>query len=147
MTGAVRTIIQLDRETVARYDLGVEVSDAGSPSLNAFGTITILVTDENDNDPIFGSSTISATVAENSITNTFVVTAFASDADEGTNGQLFFSIMSGNSLGAFQIDNATGIVTVRQSSVLDFETRENFYLQVQASDMGNPRRSSQVLVS
>ena len=55
----------------------------------------------------------------------------ASDADGDT---LIYSILSGNTGQAFGLESATGILSVVDSSALDYETTPVFSLLVQASD-------------
>ena len=45
-----------------------------------------------------------------------------------------YSIASGNALGGFAIDAATGVITVANTAVLDFETMSAFSLSITASD-------------
>ena len=51
--GTLRTIAALDYESVTRYDLVVEVQDGGIPMLIDSTTVVVMVTDINDNAPIF----------------------------------------------------------------------------------------------
>ena len=146
MTGEVTTIVILDRESVARYELAVTATDAGSPPQTAFGTIIINILDLNDNDPVFMSNTFSASIIENAQRNSFVVTPLATDADSSSNGQLVYSIIGGNSGNAFQIDTSSGIVSVQENSVLDYENVRTFFLQVSVRDMGDTIRTAQALV-
>ena len=120
--------------------------DQGVPALSSsvFATITIL--DENDNAPQFSRQTNVATIPEHSSFGSFVINLGATDADSGTNAQLVYSIV-GDSGSIVRIDSGTGIVTVQNSSSLDYETQRMFVVQVQAEDMGIPSLSSRVIVS
>ena len=46
--------------------LTVEARDGGTPAMSASATITVIVTDENDNSPVFEGTPYSANVRENS---------------------------------------------------------------------------------
>ena len=72
---------------------------------------------------------------ENSGNGTSVGLVAASDVDAGDT--LDYSITAGNTGGAFAIDNATGEITVANSSQLDFETTPTFNLTVRVEDTGS----------
>ena len=55
----------LNRERTQTYDLVVKVHDNGNTKLTATTTVSITVTDVNDNSPVWGSNTYSFTVTEN----------------------------------------------------------------------------------
>lgn len=78
--------------------------------------------------------------------NSIVTMLSASDPDNGVNSQITFSFVGDN--GGFRIDPITGVVTVLDPSRLDAEGRSPIvFVQVVASDGGNPSLSSQTLVS
>ena len=52
-TGEIVTIVGVDRETKAVYELVAEVKDGGEPPRVAKATVRVLVTDVNDNTPTF----------------------------------------------------------------------------------------------
>lgn len=62
------------------------LSPAGSPPLSGTGTVTVLVSDVNDNVPVFTSSTFHTTITEDAPTGTDVLLVNSSDADVGVNG-------------------------------------------------------------
>jgi putative intracellular protease/amidase len=76
------------------------------------------------------------TLAENSAMGTLVGTVMASDPDQGQT--LSYTIVGGNTNGAFAINAATGAVTVANAAALDFETNPVFTLTVQVTDNGQP---------
>jgi len=53
---------------------------------------------------------------------------------DGDGDHIAYSIIAGNTLGAFTIDPATGIITVADVTKIDFETTQTFVLTVEASD-------------
>ena len=128
---------ELDHEGTQIYVLTISVSDNVEPERTTTADITITVTDGNENDPIVASATYE--VEENSPDGTIVGTVSATDADQGQT--LTYSIISGNDSGAFEIDSASGEITVADSSQLDRETVAQFLLTVQATDNGSPTRS------
>ncbi|MEQ9409865.1 MAG: SdrD B-like domain-containing protein [Fuerstiella sp.] len=70
-------------------------------------------------------------LVENSSNGTVVGSMAATDPGEET---LTWSIASGNESGAFAIDPATGVITVADSTQLDFETTPVFELEVTVTD-------------
>lgn len=85
--------------------------------------------------PTFTSGA-TATVAENAPVATVVYDANATDAQ---NNSIVFSL-SGADAGLFNIDGATGIVTLRASA--DFEARATYSINVVATDNGSPALST-----
>ena len=51
--GEIVTVVGVDRETKAVYELTAEVKDGGEPPRLAKATVRVLVTDVNDNSPTF----------------------------------------------------------------------------------------------
>ncbi len=78
---------------------------------------------------------------ENSPNNTFVGTVIASDPNPGQS--LTYSILSGNTNGAFSINTTTGVLRVSNFNMLDFETTPSFTLIVRVQDNGFGNLSSQ----
>ena len=80
----------LDRETVDKYILIVQLKDRGKPQQTSLSTITVIVNDTNDNDPKFGKSVYNCSVRENSHFGSRVCFVDATDADTGENAKLSF---------------------------------------------------------
>ncbi|XP_075362724.1 cadherin-23-like [Mycteria americana] len=104
--------------------------------------VTITVLDENDNSPQFDiTSDSSVSVAEDSAVGKRVAVVLARDPDAGSNGQVTFSLTSGNIGQAFEIhttNNTYGEVFVAWP--LDRELLDHYTLRIQASDGGVPPR-------
>uniref|UniRef100_A0A3B5L921 Cadherin domain-containing protein n=1 Tax=Xiphophorus couchianus TaxID=32473 RepID=A0A3B5L921_9TELE len=127
----------LDRESLDHYILIVTASD-GRPDGTSTAVVNVVVTDVNDNDPVFNSSlpvNLSVTEEQN---NAFVGHIMATDLDLGANGQVHYRLVNHQTL--FSI-NASG--AIRTAVPLDREVRESHYfLVVEASDGAvDPRRS------
>ncbi|MFO0426939.1 MAG: cadherin domain-containing protein [Planctomyces sp.] len=78
----------------------------------------------------------SFSIDENSVAGTVVGTVNATDPDAGQS--VSFSIVSGNTGGAFAIDAATGQITVASMAMLNFELTPVFQLVISATDNGAP---------
>ncbi|KAM8924599.1 cadherin-23 [Pelodytes ibericus] len=146
--GVLRTVVNLDRETMASYNLVLEAIDNGPAGNRKTGTATVLVSvlDINDNRPIFLKSSYEATVPENVPVSSSIVQLEATDDDEGENGRVWYRIISGNR-NNFQIDVQTGLV-MRGPRALDRETNSSHVLMVEAynSDQGPMKSSVRVIV-
>lgn len=97
----------LDHETKTSYQLVVTATDHGKPPLASSVGVTVMVTDVNDNPPSFAKSLYNCTVAENLAKGVAVCYVTASDPDSGLNGQLFYTIVSGDATNAFEINTVS----------------------------------------
>ena len=105
------TASPLDRESYARYWLVITAQDRGTPvSLQGSCNISVIVEDQNDNDPRFSQPRYSATIPENVPVDTVVLTVQASDADLGVNARIVYSLAN-ESQWLFRIDNKSGVIT------------------------------------
>ncbi|XP_044060698.1 protocadherin alpha-3-like [Siniperca chuatsi] len=118
--------------------------DGGTPPKSGTSQIIINVLDVNDNVPIFTKPLYKTSITENAPLGTSVLTVTATDADDGPNGQISFSLGSKDQdhvLEIFQIDEHTGLLTVKGK--IDFEEHPAFEIRVQASDKGSPPMAAQ----
>lgn len=71
--GSIYTRVPLDRELRSQYDLVVEASDGAVDPRRTTLTLSIQVTDIDDNSPVFSQQTYVANVPENSPVGTVVL--------------------------------------------------------------------------
>ena len=88
---------------------------------------------------------VKSKVTENSAIGTVVGTVVATDPD--LLDPLAYTILSGNTGGTFALDVATGVITVADPTLLDYETNPTFTLQVQVTDSGAPALSDTAFVT
>lgn len=143
--GNVRLVGELDREELSNYTLAIVATDKGEPPLSAMMEVTVIVLDVNDNTPSFSQNIYDIEMEENTLTGTDVLQVSATDADEGTNGQIRFSISGGNANGDFRVDSVTGMISVVKQ--LDRERKASYSLVVQASDRGSSQRTDRATVN
>ena len=74
-------------------------------------------------------------VDENSLTGQFVGVVHAFDQNQ--NDTLMYMITSGNDSNAFSLDMVTGILTVNNPSILDYEKHPGFVLKISAINSSN----------
>nr|XP_021482008.1 protocadherin beta-15-like [Meriones unguiculatus] len=83
----------LDRESRAEYNITITVSDMGSPRLTTQHTITVQVSDINDNAPAFTQSSYTLSVRENNSPALHIGTIRATDSDSGSNAHITYSLL------------------------------------------------------
>ncbi|XP_053317934.1 protocadherin gamma-B1-like [Spea bombifrons] len=138
----------LDRETQHIHELILTALDGGNPIQSGTVLIKIIVSDSNDNFPIFSQEVYRVIVSENTLVNSTVIFINATDEDEGINAQITYSFgkTSGNGLQthAFNMNPTTG--EIRTNRNLDFETSKHYELSVEAKDGGGRVGHSKVLI-
>jgi protocadherin-16/23 len=130
----------LDRETHARYHLTIVAQDRGKPSMMGFCNVTVIVEDQNDNDPKFDLSKYSTSIPEDVPVDTSILKVHASDGDMGVNARIIYSLAN-ESQWLFRIDNKTGIITT--AGVFDREFQSVYNFLVVATDSGKYNARSQ----
>ncbi|XP_062851242.1 protocadherin-15a [Trichomycterus rosablanca] len=131
----------LDRETVDQYRLIVTASD-GHPGGTSTATVSIVVTDVNDNDPSFDLTLPRNLTVQEEKANLFVGQVRATDPDAGQNGQVRYRLLTHSS--RFSISPNGSIYT---AVPLDRETQSQYELEVEASDGAvDPRRTTLTLM-
>ncbi|XP_029918488.1 protocadherin gamma-A11-like [Myripristis murdjan] len=139
----------LDRETISEYNITIIAVDEGSPPFSANKTITLKISDINDNAPLFPQQSFTAFITENNSPGMTVLSVKASDLDSGNNARISYfledSQVNGISAsGYFSVNAESGeIVAVRS---LDYEQIREFQIYVRAQDGGSPPLSSNVSV-
>uniref|UniRef100_A0A8C9QZU0 Protocadherin 2 alpha b 3 n=1 Tax=Scleropages formosus TaxID=113540 RepID=A0A8C9QZU0_SCLFO len=133
----------LDREKEPVIQLLLTAIDGGTPSRSGTSKIVVNVLDNNDNTPIFSNSLYKARIFENVPLGTFVITLNATDLDEGTNGEIVYSLSTDKQdkiVDMFHIHRQSGTVTVIGD--IDFELNTAFEIRVLAKDKGQPPTAS-----
>ncbi|XP_033489036.1 protocadherin alpha-8-like isoform X9 [Epinephelus lanceolatus] len=133
----------LDRERDSVIKLTLTAVDGGNPPRSGTSQIIINVLDTNDNHPVFSRSLYKIQISENLPTGSTVITLNATDADEGSNGEIEYSLRKKGQdrvLDVFQIDSKTGAILVRGQ--IDYEENPAFEIHAQASDKGQPPMSA-----
>ncbi|XP_029439287.1 protocadherin gamma-A4-like [Rhinatrema bivittatum] len=140
----------LDREQVSEYNITVIAKDKGIPPLSTSVNILLLISDKNDNSPMFDQSFYTVYVAENVLPGASIYTTKATDLDSGQNSRLTYSIIEGQlrevPLSSYvSINSETGVIyTVRS---FDYERFRNFEILVEAEDGGSPSLKNNITVN
>ncbi|MBS1191935.1 MAG: autotransporter-associated beta strand repeat protein [Rhodocyclaceae bacterium] len=124
------------------YVVDVKGTDAAGNA--TIQTVTVTVTNVNDNPVVLSDSNAAAnTVAENAAVGTTVgVTALGTDADTGA---AVTYALTDNAGGRFAIDAATGVVTV--AGALDYETATSHTITVKATSSDGSVQSGDFVIA
>ena len=149
--GFIKSLHPFDREQLVSSTganfivLEANVVDNGVSRLRDRVKVSIYISDMNDNVPQFKRLPYRVQVSEAAGVGTQLLRVYTSDADEGLNGDVFYSLEREQHDGRFTIDEATGQISLARA--LDRETRDNYQLTVVAHDAGlETRLSSSALV-
>ncbi|XP_047191403.1 protocadherin Fat 3a isoform X11 [Scophthalmus maximus] len=133
-TGEVKSSATLDHETMPSYHLVAQATDGGGRWCRA--QVQLIVTDVNDNPPIFTLSQYTASVYEDTATKALLTRIQAIDPDEAGPGRMVAYSLADSAGGSFSIDKSSGIVVLER--VLDREVQPAYQITIQASDQGSP---------
>ncbi|XP_026185864.1 protocadherin beta-16-like [Mastacembelus armatus] len=140
---------ELDRETASEYNITVTCSDEGVPSLSSSVTLTLQISDVNDNAPVFERSSYEAYIVENNTPGLSIFTVKARDADWKQNARVSYiledSSVNGVPVSSYvSVSADSGVIHAVRS--LDYEQIKDFQFRVKAQDGGSPPLSSNVTV-
>ena len=140
-TGIISLAGTLDHESTPVYFMTVIANDndntQGLIPLTSNTTVTVLVTDTNDNPPSCLSTTINVELGIGSHEYEPLATLYCSDDDTGENGELFFEFLE-DSLpplpeGMFLLNESTGELAFRGNST----TPTTHVISITVSDTGD----------
>ncbi|XP_047190596.1 protocadherin gamma-A2-like isoform X30 [Scophthalmus maximus] len=140
---------ELDRERASEYNITVTCSDEGVPSLSSSVTLTLQISDVNDNAPVFESSSYEAYIVENNTPGLSIFTVKARDADWNQNARVSYiledSSVNGVPVSSYvSVSADSGVIHAVRS--FDYEQIKDFQFRVKAQDGGSPPLSSNVTV-
>ncbi|XP_030224432.1 protocadherin alpha-8 isoform X18 [Gadus morhua] len=147
---SVVTKSALDREKRSQYDVTITAKDTGEPALTADKTISVLISDVNDNHPEFIVSKYDFYISENNVAGAPMFSVKAVDSDEGSNALVSYRILKpegdiNKRASFFNINPENGEILALKS--FDFEEEKTFQFKVCASDSGTPSLTSNATVN
>ncbi|XP_056372738.1 protocadherin gamma-B1-like isoform X6 [Hyla sarda] len=136
----------LDRETQDKHQLILTASDGGNPVQTGTAIINIIVTDFNDNSPVFTQDVYKVSVRENVPVNSTILQVSASDEDEGVNAEITYSFRTTANIisKTFSINPNNGEIKLKGQ--LDYEVSKYYDISVQAKDGGGLATQAKVLI-
>ncbi|XP_042629984.1 cadherin-7 [Cyprinus carpio] len=148
-TGIVRTALpNMDREARDQYLLVIQAKDMVGQMGGLSGTtsVTVTLTDVNDNPPRFSRKSYQFAVPESLPVASVVAKIKALDSDIGPNAEMDYRIIEGDGLGVFRVvpdkDTQEGVIILQKN--LDFEKKSSYTLKIEASNRNiDPRFLSQ----
>ncbi|XP_053497127.1 protocadherin alpha-8-like [Ictalurus furcatus] len=142
------TSAQLDRERISHYEITIRAADLGQPPLSSVKTLSVQISDVNDNSPEFPQSPLELYLLENNSPGASIYSVSASDTDMNENAAITYQIIKGgeqNIASFLNINSETGVIHALMS--FDYEAAKTFQFHVLATDSGTPSLSSNVTVN
>ncbi|XP_053570854.1 cadherin-7 isoform X2 [Bombina bombina] len=137
--GIIRTALpNMDREAKDQYLLVIQAKDMVGQMGGLSGTtsVTVTLTDVNDNPPRFPRRSDQYYVPESLPVGATVAKIKAADPDVGPNAEMEYKIVDGDGNGVFKIsvdkDTQEGVVTIQKE--LDYETKTSYTLRIEAAN-------------
>lgn len=138
-SGFLKTLVPLDRETQSKYVLTAHVQDKEHTTWECSSEIELLISDLNDNAPVFSLPYYSVALPEDVEVGTLVTKVHATDKDVGINRKIKYTFVDSFN-NHFKIASDSGIITLAKP--LDREIRAMYNLTVKATDQGTPQMHS-----
>ncbi|KAJ8385724.1 hypothetical protein AAFF_G00183240 [Aldrovandia affinis] len=140
---------RLDREQRDTYNLTIQAVDSGVPPLRTTKSLTVKVTDENDNPPHFSKPHYQEMILENNTPGAYLLSVSARDPDLGLNGTVTYQIVPSQvrDMPVFtyvSINPTSGDIYSQRS--FNHELTRTFEFKVLAKDGGNPSLTSNATV-
>ncbi|XP_061644142.1 protocadherin alpha-C2-like isoform X1 [Phyllopteryx taeniolatus] len=138
----------LDRERQAEHHLILTAVDGGVPTRTGTAGIIVRVLDVNDNAPSFEQGKYFVEVMENSPIGSLLIQLNATDFDEGSNSDVFYSYSlytSERTQNVFHLNRENGEIRVKE--MINYEDFKMFEMEVIASDKGLKSLSGQCKVT
>ncbi|XP_055010806.1 cadherin-8 [Boleophthalmus pectinirostris] len=130
---------EMDREMREEYLVVIQAKDMGGHmgGLSGTTTVTVTLTDINDNPPKFSKSLYEFVIPEDLPLGKTGGKVWASDRDIGENAKSTYNIIDGDGMGIFEIvtDAQTQEGILRLRKPLDYETRHAYTLKVEATNV------------
>ncbi|XP_047445379.1 uncharacterized protein LOC125010662 [Mugil cephalus] len=133
-TGILRTAVpDMDRETLDQYLVVLQAKDMGGHlgGLSGTTTVTVRLTDVNDNPPRFTQSMWSFSVSELAIPGAEIGRISATDADLGENAKLEYTILEGETGDTFNITGVNQEAVITLNKAVDYESRSSYSFSVE----------------
>ncbi|XP_038157787.1 protocadherin gamma-A11-like [Cyprinodon tularosa] len=145
-TGVIHAVRSFDYEQFRSFKFQVMARDNGSPPLSSNVTISVFISDVNDNSPqilyptLEGSSFMTELVPKAAHGGSLVSKVIAVDADSGQNAWLSYHIVKASDPGLFSIDLHSGEIRTQRDILESDSMKQNLIVAVK--DNGQPSLSA-----
>uniref|UniRef100_W5L9C5 Cadherin domain-containing protein n=1 Tax=Astyanax mexicanus TaxID=7994 RepID=W5L9C5_ASTMX len=145
-TGVMHAVRSFDYEQFKSFKVLVLARDNGSPPLSSNVTVSVFITDENDNSPqilypsLEGNSFMTEMVPKAAQSNSLVSKVIAVDADSGQNAWLSYHIVKATDPGLFTIGEHSGEIRLQKDVSESINMKQNLIVSVK--DNGEPALSA-----
>ncbi|CAM4709472.1 unnamed protein product [Lepidochelys kempii] len=144
-TGEIRVQGNLDFEEASVYEIEVEAKDMGSPTMEEHCSVTVEVTDVNDNPPEVVLTSFSSFLSEDAPPGTVVAVIHVKDRDSGEHGKVQCHLP--RSLPFKLRKDFEHQYSLLTSQELDRESVFQYNVTISASDLGIPSLSRYTVLS
>ncbi|XP_056372827.1 protocadherin Fat 2 [Hyla sarda] len=141
--GRIATLRKLDRENATERFIAIKIMATDGGGRASFCIVKIILTDENDNAPVFAANEYMLSVQSNLSKGTPIIQVVAYDADEGQNADVTYSIDKYDE-DLVQINPYNGTI-IAKKSLFGLENKDISFTVV-AKDGAPPNWSSLVPV-
>lgn len=132
---------KFDFEANNKIILAIKVTDNGTGGLSDTANVTINITDLNEN-PVIATKNLH--VDENSAAGKEVGKV---TANSYTEVPIEYSIVAGDVTGIFSINKNSGMISVAQSGLLNYETKNSYSLTIKVNEIANPKFTSNAAIT
>ncbi|XP_047016910.1 protocadherin beta-16 isoform X26 [Ictalurus punctatus] len=145
-TGVIHAVKSFDYEKFRNFKVQVVARDNGSPPLSSNVTVSVFISDENDNSPQIlypapeGKSLMTEMVPKSALSGSLVSKVIAVDADSGQNAWLSYQIVKSTDLGLFTISLHSGEIRAQRDITESDSMKQNLVISVK--DNGQPPLSA-----
>ncbi|XP_035391624.1 protocadherin beta-16-like [Electrophorus electricus] len=145
-TGVIHAVRSFDYEQFRKFKVQVVARDNGSPPLSSNVSVSVFITDENDNSPQIlypapeGKSLMTEMVPKASLSGSLVSKVIAVDADSGQNAWLSYQIVKSTDPGLFTIGVHSGEIRALRDITESDSMKQNLIISVK--DNGQPPLSA-----
>uniref|UniRef100_A0AAR2LP10 Cadherin domain-containing protein n=1 Tax=Pygocentrus nattereri TaxID=42514 RepID=A0AAR2LP10_PYGNA len=145
-TGVIHALRSFDYEQLRNFKVQVVARDNGSPPLSSNATVSVFITDENDNSPQIlypapeGKSLMTEMVPKAALSGSLVSKVIAVDADSGQNAWLSYHIVKSTDPGLFSIGLHSGEIRAQRDISESDSMKQNLVISVK--DNGQPALST-----
>ncbi|XP_047016908.1 protocadherin beta-16 isoform X23 [Ictalurus punctatus] len=145
-TGVIHAVRSFDYEKFRNFKVQVVARDNGSPPLSSNMTVSVFISDENDNSPQIlypapeGKSLMTEMVPKAALSGSLVSKVIAVDADSGQNAWLSYQIVKSTDPGLFTIGLHSGEIRAKRDITESDSMKQNLVISVK--DNGQPPLSA-----